>query len=42
MIVIEQHGDAFYLYLDGKLIRMATTEREIKKIVEQLKNGNHL
>lgn len=42
MILIEQRGDAFYLYVDGKLIRMAATEKELKKTIEKLKNGIHV
>jgi hypothetical protein len=49
--VIEQQGDAFYLYslvetnfggVAKNFVRMASTERELKKTIEKLKNGNHI
>ena len=49
--VIEQRGDAFYLYslvetnfggVAKNYIRMATTERELERTIEKLKNVNHI
>jgi hypothetical protein len=49
--VIEHRGDAFYLYslvetnfggVAKRCVRMALTERELKKTIEKLKNGIHI